>query len=781
MTSFEITTAKAGTKAGNSLLWLFAAALFLSAFLIFSVQPMFAKMVLPLLGGTPAVWNTAMVFFQAALLGGYFYAHLLASRVPFKWQGTLHLAVMASGLLFLPFAVNMAYMPEPDAAIAPAVLVLFAVSIGFPFFALSANAPLLQSWFSRTAHKDAKDPYFLYGVSNVGSVLALLSYPVLIEPLLPVKMQADIWAAGYGLLAVLVIASSAMALRGRVFAMPPSEMPAARQEADRERPEAASVISWGLRLRWILAAAIPASLMLGTTTNISTNIAAAPFLWVLPLALYLGTFIIVFDRRKALPMRSIAAVHTLLLVAVLMFTVLLRHYITATVGINLALFFVSALICHADLAARRPSANKLTEFYFCMSFGGVLGGAATALAAPLVFSTVFEYPLMLAAACLFLPGAVGRGRALLADLGFGAIAFLLAALVVFAATVFSDIGNARVVAGIALFGLLPVAYFFARTRPVKAAATALAMAASAHFLLPQVLSGTEQRIISRDRSFFGISTVTAVQTEDGPVHRFSHGDTVHNTQLRVDGQTRVPLAYYSFEGPFGDIIRATREGTSNPAIAVIGLGAGALSCYTQPGEDWTYFEIDPAVVRLATDPSRFSYVSECSPDSRIVLGDARLTLESEADRSFDLLIVDAFSSDSIPVHLVTTEAINLYRRKLKPDGLLFFHVSNRYLDVASVVVAGARSLGLDSRFAGFRADESMPFHRLKIATDALAVAPAARLASALEGKPVWRPVDPHPSVSAWSDDWSNVFGALLARFRGGIRPVPSDRVAEVDG
>ncbi len=779
MTSFDLTTARSASGTGNMLLALFAAALFLSAFLIFSVQPMFAKMVLPLLGGTPAVWNTAMVFFQAALLGGYLYAHLLASRVPLKWQGGLHMAVMAFGLLFLPFAVNMTYMPAPDTAIAPAVLVLFAVSIGFPFFALSANAPLLQSWFSRTAHKDARDPYFLYGVSNFGSVLALLSYPVVIEPLLPVKLQAESWAAGYGLLALLILAASAMAWRARSVAPPP--IAGEGREAMSTGLGTTSVVGWGLRLRWIAAAAIPASLMLGTTTNISTNIAAAPFLWVLPLALYLGTFIIVFDRKKALPMRLIGSMHTLLLVAVLMFTVLLRHHISATVGINLALFFVSALICHADLAAHRPAANRLTEFYFCMSLGGVVGGGLTALAAPLVFATVFEYPLMLAAACLFLPGAVERGRALLRDIGFGVCAFVLAALVVLAATVLGDVANARVYAGVVLFGLLPVAYFFARTRPVKAAATALAMAATAHFLLPQVLSGADQRVISRDRSFFGISTVTAVETEDGPVHRFSHGDTVHNTQLRVAGQTRVPLAYYSEEGPFGDIVRAVREATSTPAVAVIGLGAGALSCYTRPGEDWTFFEIDPAVVRLATDASRFSYVTECAPDARIVVGDARLTLEEEADGRYDLLIVDAFSSDSIPVHLVTTEAIELYRRKLNPDGLLFFHVSNRYLDVASVVVAGARALGLGSRFVGFRADESMPFHRLKIATDAVSVAPEERLAAALDGVSNWRRVDPDPTVSAWSDDWSNVFGALLARFRGGIRPVPADRLAQVDG
>ena len=613
-------------------------------------------------------------------------------------------------------------------------------------------------------------------------MLALLSYPVVIEPLLPLKPQADSWAAEYGLLAVLILTASAAALRAR-SSVPTLERQRAedRLQAQPVRPGAPSRVGWGLRLRWIAAAAIPASLMLGTTTNISTDIAAAPFLWVLPLALYLGTFIIVFDRKRALPLRATGAVHTLLLVAVRMFTVLLRHHISATVGINLALFFVSALICHARLAAHRPAPDRLTEFYICMSLGGVVGGGLTALAAPVVFATVFEYPLMLAAACLLLPGAVGRGKALLTDVEFGAGAFAPAAPIVVSGTLFNDLSNVRAYDGVALFGLLPLACFYARTRPVKAAATALAMAATAHFLLPQFLSGSNQQVISRDRSFFGISTVSAVETEDGPVRRFSHGDTVHNTQLRIEGQTRVPLACHSVEGPFGDIIRAARAATPHPAVAVIGLGAGALSCYARPGEDWTFFEIDPAVVRLATDPGRFSYVSECAPDSRIVLGEARLNVGGRGGRAVRLVdrrrAFIGFDSGS-PVDHGSHRNVPSQTEAGRPFVLPRFQPLSRCGLGCRRQHPGARAGYPVCRLPGRRVDAEPPAenrHRR------VSVAPEPGLAAALDGVAGWRQVDPDPGVSAWRDGWSNVFGALLARFRGGVRAVPADRLAQIDG
>lgn len=750
---------------------LFAAALFLSAFLIFAVQPMFAKMVLPLLGGAPAVWNTAMVFFQASLLAGYLYAHLLVKNVSTRWQPVLHTAVMVGGALFLPFAVNTAFLPQADGALAPSILLLFAVSIGFPFFALSANAPLLQSWFSKTGHKDAKDPYFLYGASNIGSVLALLAYPVLVEPFLPVRMQTGIWALGYGLLALVILAAAYVAYRMRSTTTSMAE-PTAKPDDEGSKAEPDTrPISWPLRLRWIAAAAVPSSLMLGVTTNITTNVAAAPFLWVLPLVLYLGTFILVFDRKGTLPMRAIGIAHTAFLIIVLLFSILLKDYIAINVGLHLALFFLSALICHADLASRRPAAQNLTEFYLCMSTGGVIGGGLTALFAPELFPTIFEYPLMLAAACLFLPGATGRFKAIVGDLGFGLGTLGLATAIAFAGILFVPDPDIRTYFVQILFIFLPLAYCLARQRPVRAAVTALALAISIHFFVPMLVSEPGTKIVSLDRSFFGVSTVKAVEMSDGLIHRYSHGDTIHNMQLRRPDQMRIPLAYYSHEGPFGDIVRAARAGNPGMKVAAVGLGAGAMACHAQADEEWVFYEIDPAVIKMATDPSQFSYLSECTPNAPIILGDARLTMTQEPDGQFDLVIIDAFASDSIPAHLVTVEAIKMYRSKMKPGGLLFFHVSNRFVDVASVAIAAAGELDLGARHIQFTPAKHAPFEELKTSVNAVAIGPDALLQNRLGFLPEWKQNTPNPVVSAWTDDWSNIVGALVAKARGG--PVPA--------
>lgn len=759
---------------------IFAVALFLSAFLIFVVQPMFAKMVLPLLGGAPAVWNTAMVFFQASLLGGYLYAHLLVNKVPAVWQPSVHIGIMALGAFSLPFVVNTGFLPQPDSPIAPAVILLFAVSIGFPFFALSANAPLLQSWFSRSGHKDADDPYFLYGASNIGSVLALLSYPIVIEPFLPIQTQATLWALGYILLAATILFAARLARRSNRDRLHAPLHAASSAKVFGTSGATSKTISWSLRLRWIAAAAIPSSLMLGATTNITTNVAAAPFLWVLPLALYLGTFILVFDRKASLPMRWIGWLHTFLLITILVFGFLLRSNISVAVVFHLAMFFTSALICHADLASRRPEASNLTEFYLCMSFGGVLGGSITALFAPLLFSTIFEYPLMIAAACLFLPGAIGRTKATVIDVGFGVLVFAMAFAIATAGMTSGGGISGKMPFGVALLVLLPIAYCVARNRPVRAAATALAVAAAIHFYLPGLTTVGGTKIVSQERSFFGAFAVKAVETELGVIHKFAHGDTVHNIQLRTPADRKEPLAYYSVEGPFGDVIRGARAVTPQMSVAAIGLGAGALACHSKTGEDWVFYEIDPAVVTMATNPALFSYMSDCAPNASTVLGDARLTLAHEEDARFDLIIVDAFASNSIPAHLLTVEAITLYRQKLKPDGLLFFHVSNRFADVASVAIAGAKALGVASRHIDFQPDVQGRLFDLKSPVNAVAIGEEPVLSAALDGVSTWSRMAPNPAVSAWRDDWSNVVGALIAQARGGPQSEPalsSDAVA----
>jgi len=756
----------------------FTATIFLSALLIFSIQPMFSKMVLPLLGGSPSVWNTAMVFFQACLLAGYLYAHLLVRYVPLAWQMRLHLCVMVLGFMFVPFALNTAFLPSADGFIPLSVLLLYATSIGYPFFALSANAPLLQSWFSRSGHKDAHDPYFLYGASNIGSALALLSYPLIIEPFLSINGQTTIWGMGYGALGVCILLC-ALTLQSKQTPSSAFSAENPSKSPEMTRPEVARPdISLKLALRWILAAAIPSSLMLGVTTHITTNVAAAPFLWVLPLTLYLFTFVLVFDRKGGLPVKWLVRAHGVFLISVVLFGSIIDDFIVLSVVLHLSLFFTSALICHRDLAVHRPNVKHLTAFYLLMSLGGVIGGALTALVAPLVFSSVFEYPLMIAVACLFLPASAaylanGFARTWLKDAIFVLGVSMLCAAMTFLGVALIKTYHDKVSAEISTIGLLLVlvavlAFLRSMQMPVRAAMLTLAMTLIASQAIPQLFNKKDQVLVEQERSFFGVFRVTSYVRPDGlTVHKFNHGDTVHNMQLRGEGYETIPLAYYHTDGPFAQAIKMARTRTSAPAIASIGLGAGALACYVKPLENWVFYEIDQAVVDMARDENSFSYISKCAPQSPIVVGDARLKVAQEADGSFDLIIVDAFSSNSIPAHLLTLEAIDMYLAKLKPGGVVFFHVSNRFADVGSVVIAAANKRGLESRYSAEKLKEDTLYKELKSSVVAVVIGDKQTIEQSYDTLAGWQKAEANPAAGMWTDDFSNVFGALLAKHRGG--------------
>ena len=747
---------------GGFVLASFAAALFVSATLVFSVQPLAARMVLPALGGSPAVWNAAMVFFQGALLIGYLYAHVLVTHVPHRFQAALHMGVLALGALFLPLAVETGGLEGASPSLG--VIMLFAGGLGLPFVALSANAPLLQSWFSRTGHKDAGDPYFLYGASNLGSVLALLAYPVIIEPFLSLRGQTEAWAAGYVVLAMLLyVAHRHVGATGSKIAEP------AGATADDGSTAPARPIAMATRLRWIVAAAIPSSLMLGVTTHLTTNVAAAPFLWVLPLVLYLATFMLVFERRKRLPWTPIVLVHAVLLGAVLLFETSFRSNLVLLTLIHLALFFVATLICHGDLARRRPAASGLTGFYFCMSLGGVLGGATTALIAPVVFAGVWEYPLMLAATCLLVPAATRETlRGWARPIG--------ATLVVLALMVLAErlTGATHALAALAVTAVTAL-LALSRHAPLRYAAAAVLAIATSTVVLGWVGEFREHRVLSMERSFFGQHVTRVALHDKGLLHAYYHGDTLHNTQLRAPEHRREPLAYYAREGTFADAVRAVRAIDATPRIAVIGLGAGAMACHARRGETWTFYEIDPVVIRLARDLSRFSYVSDCAPDARIVQGDARLTIAREPAGRFDLIMLDAFSSDSVPGHLLTQEALRTYRKLLSKDGFLFVHTSNRFTDVSSVAIAGGEALGWSTRYGHFQPDDETPLKELKAASTAVVMGPETSVAR-VAGLANWRPMRAHPLVKPWTDDFSNVLSALLAFQAGGPRPLQLKRI-----
>jgi hypothetical protein len=646
------------------LLYGYAATVFLGAALLFVVQPMVSKMLLPHLGGSPSVWNTCMVFFQATLLLGYLYAHFLAQRFGGRAQAAIHGTVLAAAALFVPLDL-MTPVPPAEGTPVPWLLGTLAATVGPPFFAVSATAPLLQRWFSRTDHPAAFDPYFLYAASNAGSLLALLAYPLLVEPQLRLFDQSLYWSLGLAVLAGGV----ALCWVGHTSRFTGAAAAAA---------EPGGPLSMAQRARWVGYSFVPSALLLAVTSHITTDLASAPLFWVVPLALYLLTFILAFARRPPLPHDLMVRLQPPLVI----FTVLLFFVKEAIwlLPLHLALFFATAMVGHGELARSRPPVRHLTEFYLWVSVGGVLGGVFVALLAPAVFPDIWEYPLMLIAACLVRPAAASGRSRWYADL------VLPAAL-------------ALGLAAILLWGDLPG---WVLPLMLIAAATALLSFSERRWrfalgvgscLLVFSIAGAGNTL-ETTRSFFGVHRVRLV--DDGAVRVLQHGTTLHGAQGTQPGGETVPLGYYGREGPFGRFFEAI--GSRGLArVGVVGLGTGALACYSRPGEAWTFHEIDPVVEKLASDGRYFQFLSACGKNLRIVLGDARLTLANVPDGTYDAIVIDAFSSDSIPLHLLTREALALYHRKLGPDGAILFHVSNRYLDLAPLVAALARDSGAAAR------------------------------------------------------------------------------------
>jgi len=726
---------------------LFAVTLFASALLLFAVQPMFTKMVLPMLGGAPAVWSVAMVFFQAALLIGYAYAHLLARTLNIGQAALVHLGVLAVAALTLPIGVAHGFGAPPSAGIGLWLVALFAASIGLPFVALSASAPLLQSWFAASGHAQARNPYVLYAASNLGSFAALLAYPLALESLLTLRMQAWVWSVGFAGLALLIAAAAMTAARGNGGR-------AILGDAVVQRP------SWRDRAVWAALAAIPAGLVIAVTAHISTDIAAAPLLWVLPLALYLLTFVAVF-REKPWFSHGLVLKIVPFLVAPLAMTLLggdHEHWLAA-MTLNLLALFVLALGCHGEVYGRRPAPALLTEFYLWTSFGGVIGGIFAGLLAPHVFNYTYEYPILVTAALLALPGALsGPLREFLWRIS-PAIAVAL-----FAGFLYFGIGF-RMPGGFGLplqILLVTLAGLMLLQRHDPARFAALAVCAF-------IITGLWQpglRLIEQTRSFFGVHRV--VETMTGTHRLLVHGNTIHGAErMREADGTPVtgrpePLTYYYFGGPISEGTSAARAAAAGKLsnVAVVGLGAGSMACHRHAGETWTFFEIDPEVVRLARDPNTFRFLASCAPDAPIVLGDARLTLGA-SPQQFDLIVLDAFSSDAIPTHLLTREALRSYLAHLSPQGMLLLHISNRHLELAKVVAAVGATEGLTTLVKRDR-------NQIDFAADLHTAAMVAALArndadlGDLRGADGWEKTDA-AGVVAWTDDYSDIIGAMLRK------------------
>jgi hypothetical protein len=733
----------------------YTAAIFVSALLLFSVQPLFAKMVLPRLGGSPAVWSVAMVFFQSLLLAGYAYAHFLTRIKSRAVPAAVHLALLAVAFFTLPLSIASGWGEPPTSGYALWLLGLFVVSIGLPFFVLAANNPLLQAWFVRTGHPSGGDPYFLYASSNIGSFLALLSYPVLLEPLFTLHMQNLIWTGGYAVLIVLIAACGLLLLRS-----PPSAaIDTLAVGGDAPAP------SWLLRARWIFLAAVPSGLLIAVTAHISTDVAAAPLLWVLPLSLYLLTWVLVFQSRPLLPHKWMLMAQPVAIAGVIvLLAVGGEQNLLLTLGGHLLCFFVIAMACHGELARMRPPAKYLTSFYVALSFGGMVGGLFAGLIAPYAFSWVAEYPILLVCAALCRP--IGEEKWPRLSRWYWPLLLAIAAALIAPSLGKGEVSQWLLDQRIYVAGSIAVAGMLLALA-LNASRWKLASLAVLALLLIRIYPSDEGRV-ETVRSFFGVHKILVTST--GQYHVLMHGTTIHGAeQFRSDGTPMPgrpePITYYHRDGGIGQAIAAIRERKGAPLrVAVIGLGAGTLTCAAEPGETWKFFEIDQSMVDTARDPRYFTYIQSCEPDLAPVIGDARLTFAREAEGIYDLIIVDAYSSDAIPIHLATKEAMKVYKERLSPQGAVLMHVSNRHLELSSVVVGIAEANELKSWvYSEDSGRDSEYIFSTSVVVSARQEADVGKLASSDE----WAETEADDSQRIWTDDYCNVLGAVYRRLRDG--------------
>ncbi len=722
---------------------LFAGTLFISASLMFVLQPLFGKLLLPLLGGSPAVWNTCMVFYQIILFLGYLYAHTISTRLNQHHQIKIHATVILLSFLALPLALPENTVPPTDGNPTFWLLWTLLLAIGLPFFVVSTTAPLIQKWFANIGHQTSDDPYYLYAASNSGSLIALLSYPFLLEPTIGLINQKYYWSLGYLILCAL-IASCAYIL-----------WKAGQKTATIQIKLAEDTkLNFYQKLHWLALAFVPSSLLLGLTNFISTDIASVPLLWIIPLTLYLLSFIIVFSKWNDKIHPLMVKLQPIFLLPFIAYAFInpadLPYW--AYLILHLLAFFFAVMVCHGELAQRRPNTQYLTTFYLIMSFGGMLGGMFNTFVAPFIFNGIYEYPLMIVAALLLRPWPK---KLTLKSLILQSIAPAL--LIIIGNVLYSNIANLLEyfdVIVISLIALIFVNYLF-RAKPIS-----FAFLTGAIIYLSLGLHGLSSHTLYQERSFFGVlavreSVLTNEQNQPEKYHELFHGTTKHGAQRQVEYLAKIPLTYYSQPGPMGQLFKEFDSVNQNWTIGIVGLGAGALICYAKDQQDWTLYEIDPLVVDIASNPEYFSYLKRCSHKTKMRLGDARLSLQQEPEKKFDLLVIDAFSSDSVPTHLLTQEALKIYFKKLKPNGILAFHITNRHLLLKKVLSIHSEHLHLSSLIQEFIPEKDIP---LVVATDWVVMANNSEALSPLSlsrlGK--WGKMPLYFDMNPWTDDFTNI-------------------------
>ena len=727
------------------MLALFALTTLGSAFLLFWIEPLFAKMVLPMLGGSPAVWNTCLMYFQLMLLLGYLYAHVTSRYLSSRRQAIVHVALLSIAVLSLPVRIPQGWVPPASDNVIPWLTGLLSVAIGAPFLLLAATAPLVQRWLTDSDHPAAQNPYVLYAASNTGSLIGLLAFPLIMEPHLRLSQQSSFWSTGYGVAVTLAVACSVT-----IWKKSPGTGPTTVTGISREDDESPTMT---VRVRWLALAFCPSSLLLGVTTYLSTDVAAMPLLWVVPLALYLITFIIVFARGARTVNRFAVTIHggLITLLALVLFWGTGMN-LRSLYALHLGVFAVTALVLHGELAASRPSPRHLTEFYLWMALGGALGGAFNAIVAPLVFKSVAEYQLVLVAACFLRPSWRSRVGEVVARIPPPILSIVPGLLVGWVAWHgYADhrlLGvSAKVLSSVAALLILLI---------LSSNSSRFGMAIAGVAVASLFLETQYPRDLMTARSFFGSYRVQALY---GPAHRLVHGTTTHGAQYLDSARRLIPQTYYHPSGPVGQIFTALDSRLAGKGIGAIGLGAGTVLCYSKPGENWTFFEIDPLVKEISNDPRYFTYLRDCAVRPRIVIGDARLTLDREPNKRFSLLLVDAFSSDAIPVHLLTREAFRLYERVLDDHGVLFVHISNKHLDLKPVIAALAADAGLISLIEDNSPDEKIE-GGLAYPSEWVAIAHRPDDLGTIATDPRWSALVDSTGYHPWSDDYSNVFSVI---------------------
>jgi SAM-dependent methyltransferase len=729
-----------------SLIFLFATTLFISAALMFGLQPMFGKILLPLLGGSPAVWNTCMVFYQSILFLGYLYAHTISTRLSQHRQIQIHAAVILISFLALPLALPENTVPPTESNPTFWLLWTLFLAIGMPFFVVSTTAPLLQKWFANVGHHTSHDPYYLYAASNAGSLIALLSYPFLLEPNMGLANQKTYWSVGYLILGGL-IAGCAFILWKTQRTTAPAQKSIVEENG----------ISFYHKLHWLALAFVPSSLLLGLTNFISTDIASVPLLWIIPLTLYLLSFVIVFSkwRHKIHPL--MVTLQPMVLLPFIAYSFINPAIVPYWVDLSLHLlaFFIAVMVCHGELAKMRPHTRHLTTFYLIMSFAGMLGGMFNTFVAPFIFNAIYEYPIMIVAALLLRPGlkpSMAKYKTDWLRQILFPVLLLISGIVVYINI--DDLPQYIDTIGVSLLLLAGLTYAF-RTQPVT-----LALLTGIIIFFTLGLHGLLSNILYQERTFFGVLSVrqnVLINEQNQPerYHEFFHGTTKHGAQRLSPDVSRIPLTYFSRPGPMGQLFKEYDANNQNWDIGIVGLGAGTLACYAKNQQNWTFYELDPLVVDIARNPTYFTYLNQCSPKATMRIGDARLSLEKEPDQKFDLFVIDAFNSDSIPTHLLTQEAIELYFKKLKPNGILALHITNRHLSLKKVLSDHAKHLHFSALIEEFKPQQEIP---LVVATDWVVMANKPETLEPLRQSQLgnWQKLPLYFDMKPWTDDFTNI-------------------------